>query len=48
MISLNNYLYNGDTVLKILRLYSSDLQNGNEMDQVHCQFLNQLASLLEH
>ncbi len=48
MISLNNYLYNGDTVLKILRLYSSDLQNGNEMDQVHSQFLNQLASLLEH
>ena len=48
MISLNNYLYNGDTILKILRLYSSDLQNGNEMDQVHCQFLNQLASLLEH
>ncbi len=48
MISLNDYLYNGDTVLKILRLFSSDLQDGNEMDQVHSQFLNQLASLLEH
>lgn len=48
MISLNDYLYNGDTVLKILRLYSADLDNGNEMDKIHSQFLNQLASLLEH
>lgn len=48
MISLNDYLYDGDTVLKILRLYSQDLHNGNEMDIVHSRFLNQLASLLEH
>jgi hypothetical protein len=48
MISLNDYLYNGDTVLKIMRLYSMDLKSGNEMDQIHSKFLDQLASLLEH
>lgn len=53
MISLNDYLYNGDTVLKILKKYSSDLkkssvQTKNPIDMVHSNFLLQLTELLEH
>lgn len=53
MISLNDYLYNGDTVLKILKLYSRDLrkaslENNNQIDMIHCNFLIQLEELLEH
>ncbi len=53
MISLNDYLYDGDTVLKILRLYSADLkksalENNNPIDMIHCNFLIQLEELLEH
>lgn len=53
MISLNDYLYNGDTVLKILKMYSRDLklssiQNNNPIDLVHCNFLTQIEELLEH
>jgi len=53
MISLNDYLYNGDTVLKILKLYSNDLrksslESGNSIDLIHCNFLIQLIELLEH
>jgi len=53
MISLNDYLYNGDTVLKILKLYSEDLkkvslENNNPIDMIHCNFLIQLEELLEH
>lgn len=53
MVSLNDYLYNGDTVLKILKLYSSDLkktslENNNPVDLIHCNFLIQLEELLEH
>lgn len=53
MIKLNDYLYNGDTVFKILKLYSSDLKeasikNNNPIDMVHCNFLIQLMELLEH
>lgn len=53
MISLNDYLYNGDTVLKILKLYSADLksssiQNNNPIDLVHCNFLIQLQEFLTH
>lgn len=53
MISLNDYLYNGDTVLKILQKYSEDLrkesmENHNPIDMVHCNFLLQQIDLLEH
>lgn len=53
MISLNDYLYNGDTVFKILKLYSRDLKQSametkNPIDLVHSNFLIQLSELLEH
>lgn len=53
MITLNDYLYNGDTVFKILKLYSEDLRknalnNNNPIDMIHCNFLIQLMELLEH
>lgn len=53
MITLNDYLYSGDTVLRILQKYSSDLEveaaaTGNEIDLVHCSFLNQIKDMLEH
>ena len=53
MITLNDYLYSGDTVLKILKKYTEDLrqsaaQTGNEVDVRHCEFLSQIMELLEH
>lgn len=53
MITLNDYLYSGDTVLKILQKYMADLRedakkNHNEIDLVHCNFLLQIEELLEH
>lgn len=53
MISLNDYLYNGDTVIKILHNYSRDLREdarktGNPIDLAHCDFLVQMSELLEH
>lgn len=53
MITLNDYLYNGDTVLKILLQYADDLkksaiQTGNQIDLAHCNFLLQITGLLEH
>lgn len=53
MISLNDYLYSGDTVLKILQKYSEDLkkvsiETHNNIDMVHCNFLLQLIDVLEH
>lgn len=53
MISLNDYLYNGDTVFKILKLYSRDLKQSaleskNPIDMLHSNFLIQLSELLEH
>ena len=53
MITLNDYLYSGDTVLKILQKYSEDLRKAsleshNSIDMVHCNFLLQLIDLLEH
>ena len=46
MITLNDYLYSGDTLLRILRNYSEDLRkdarkNKNEIDLAHCNFLLQ-------
>ena len=53
MITLNDYLYSGDTVLRILKKYIADLrisavQKHNEVDLVHCNFLIQIMKLLEH
>lgn len=53
MITLNDYLYSGDTVLRILKKYIADLrisavQKHNEVDLVHCDFLIQIMELLEH
>ena len=53
MITLNDYLYSGDTVLRILIKYIGDLQedakrNQNEIDMIHCSFLLQVEELLEH
>lgn len=53
MIKLNDYLYSGDTVLRILHKYTNDLresakQSHNQIDLVHCNFLLQMTGLLEH
>ena len=53
MVKLNDFLYNGDTVLKILKLYSSALresamENKNQIDMAHSNFLVQISELLEH
>lgn len=53
MISLNNYLYNGDTVVKILHSYSRDLKENairenNGVDLAHSNCLIQMIELLEH
>lgn len=53
MITLNDYLYSGDTVLKILQRYIEELRkdakkNHNEIDLIHCNFLIQIKELLEH
>lgn len=53
MTTLNDFLYNGDTVLKILKLYSaalrqSSIENKNPIDLVHCNFLLQMEELLTH
>lgn len=53
MILLNDYLYSGDTVLKILQKYTADLKASaisahNPIDLVHCNFLLQQIDILEH
>ena len=53
MIKLNDYLYSGDTVLKILYKYIEDLRQSvrithNQIDLIHCNFLIQITELLEH
>ena len=53
MITLNDYLYSGDTVLKILYKYIDDLRTSarkthNQIDLIHCNFLIQITDLLEH
>ena len=53
MITLNDYLYSGDTVLRIIKKYIADLrisavQKHNEVDLAHCNFLIQIMELLEH
>ena len=53
MIALNDYLYSGDTVLKILHQYSADLRENakktrNSIDTAHSNFLVQITEVLEH
>lgn len=53
MITLNDYLYSGDTVLKILHKYSKDLRDdarstNNPIDVVHSNFLVHMTEILEH
>ncbi|MCQ2417797.1 MAG: guanosine polyphosphate pyrophosphohydrolase [Oscillospiraceae bacterium] len=53
MVTLNDYLYSGNTVLKILNEYTSDLmQNAkathNSVDIAHCNILIQLKEILIH
>ena len=53
MVTLNDYLYSGDTVLKILQKYTRDLRKEakfthNEIDLMHVNFLIQITELLEH
>ena len=53
MNKLNDYLYAGDTVLKILQRYAKDLkqsakETANQIDLLHCNVLLQIAELLQH
>ena len=53
LIKLNDYLYSGDTIFKILHKYNDDLkknakQTHNQIDLVHSNFLIQISELLEH
>lgn len=53
MIKLNDYLYSGDTVLRILQKYNYDLRKKavnthNSIDLAHSNFLLQIIDLLEH
>ena len=53
MITLNDYLYSGSTVFKILHKYIVDLRKeakrtGNEIDLIHSNFLIQIQEMLEH
>lgn len=53
MVTLNDYLYNGDTVLKIIQMYSealkeSSLKTGNTVDMFHSNFLLRMEELLVH
>lgn len=51
MITLNDYLYSGDTVFRIIQKYIEDLRkeaktSRNEVDMMHCNFLIQILELL--
>lgn len=53
MLTLNDYLYNGDTVVKILHSYSQDLkasaiENNNGIDLAHSNCLLLMIDLMEH
>ena len=53
MITLNDYLYSGDTIFRILQNYMDDLRKEakkkrNEIDMIHCNFLLQIRELLAH
>ena len=53
LIKLNDYLYDGNTVRKILHEYAGDLKESasvtkNPVDQLHADFLYHYIDLLEH
>ncbi len=59
MISLNDYLYEGDTVLKILHNFKRDLMSDEEkgvkkrasaarMDLLHAAYIDSMIQILEH
>ena len=53
MIQLTDYLYNGDTLIRILHKYSAALEmeakkTNNIVDLSHVSFLKEYTSLLEH
>lgn len=53
MNKLNDYLYSGNTVLKILQKYAEDLKQSakethNQIDLLHSNFLLQITELLQH
>lgn len=53
MITLNDYLHSGDTLLKIILQYSTDLrlhgkEAENEIDVIHANFLMGMRDLLIH
>ncbi len=53
MVTLNDYLYSGSTIFRILENYIRDLKkdakaNRNEIDLVHSNFLIHLREMLEH
>lgn len=49
VIQLNDYLYSGNTVLRILYKYTNALrESAKKIDLIHCNFLIQITELLEH
>ena len=53
MIRLENYLYDGDTIFRIISKYAKDLEenallNQSKIDLAHSNFLKQIYELLEH
>ena len=53
MVTLNDYLYSGHTVLRIIKrcmedLRTSAVENHSEIDLVHCNYLLQIVEILEH
>lgn len=53
MVKLNDYLYSGDTIFKIIQNYMTDLRKEakrthNEIDLVHSNCLLQVQEMLEH
>ncbi len=53
MIKLSDYLYEGDTIFKILQKYGDDLEENalsthNQIDLAHGNFLQSIYELLEH
>ena len=53
MITLNDYLYSGDTIFRILQQYTDALRkearkSHNEIDMAHSNFLILIKGLLEH
>lgn len=53
IIKLNDYLYGGNTIFRIIKTYYKDLREnaektGNRIDWAHCNFLLEISELLAH